>query len=169
MKNSRYSSDEEIRQTRLRSSESMICTNFCCITHSFMCSLLAAFCDQIQVLSFCLCWNPMWGPLSMQPSGMSLPVLSTSQLRDMHNENVFKAATRRWLLCLLVCHPLSWCSCFFRARKLTISHCLFLCHTVCFGRKTLWTSRCRGMSTGSSWASHSRGWHSCTCVSVWVW
>ena len=53
--NHRYSSDEEIRQIWLRS-ESMICTNFYYIFHSFIYSLWNAFCDQIQPLSFCISW-----------------------------------------------------------------------------------------------------------------
>lgn len=58
--------------------------------------------------SFLLCIlnNPTRSPSSMQPLGMSLAASSTTQLRDRHDEHVFKAAARRWLSWLLAYYPL---------------------------------------------------------------
>lgn len=109
-------------------SESLIYADFHLLIHScFMGCLLwrdsASFPLNIST-------NLMWGPPSWPPSGTSLPVLPTAQLRCTH--------TLKWQVALPPSPLLpSLLSCLLRDRKLTISHYSFLYHAVCPDRKIL--------------------------------
>lgn len=95
----------------------MIYISFHSIAHSFIYSLWNVSWNQIQPLSFCVSWiTPQEDHHLCKLLGMSLAVSSTTQLRDRHDERVFKAAARTWLPWLLAYSP-SWCPYFFRERN----------------------------------------------------